>query len=283
MPWGPNENPGMNCELNGLIATLSTGPFGIADKAGDTNKTLVMRSIRKDGLILQPDRPATYVDAMFLQELGSARPKLQGAVWTTSASVPQSSGGDVAWLYALSIDVTAKWQLSQADFFPRVEASSGWVARRWHQGHMPTACTAGSLAVGSGCLLSGAIRNDRAMPDVFNDRPIMVQNDTHVFDLIQMAPIAENGWVLLGELNKYVSVSRKRFSKVQFVPSGIVVEVNGTAGEEVTVSALQPGGADMQDDWRITEKKVVFADSQTKSVSFSSEGSTASVPAIAWI
>merc|ERR1711959_790818 len=52
-PWGPPSNPGSNCELNTIIATLSTGPVGIADKAGDTNVTLVLRSVRRDGLIMQ--------------------------------------------------------------------------------------------------------------------------------------------------------------------------------------------------------------------------------------
>jgi hypothetical protein len=44
---------------------LSTGPFGIADKAGRTNLTIVNRAVRKDGLVIQPDRPASYIDAMF--------------------------------------------------------------------------------------------------------------------------------------------------------------------------------------------------------------------------
>jgi len=36
MPWPASGNPGSNCELNTIIATLSTGPVGIADKAGLT-------------------------------------------------------------------------------------------------------------------------------------------------------------------------------------------------------------------------------------------------------
>jgi hypothetical protein len=68
--WGKTktgwENPGSNCELNAIVATLSTGPVSIADKAGDTNSTLVRRCIRADGRILQPDKPATSVDSMLL-------------------------------------------------------------------------------------------------------------------------------------------------------------------------------------------------------------------------
>jgi hypothetical protein len=44
--WGEHMNPGSNCELNALISTLSTGPVSLADKAGDTNASLVRRCIR---------------------------------------------------------------------------------------------------------------------------------------------------------------------------------------------------------------------------------------------
>ena len=64
--WGAHTNPGSNCELNAIVATLSTGPVGIADKPWDTNATLVRRCVRDDGRILQPDKPATAVDSMFV-------------------------------------------------------------------------------------------------------------------------------------------------------------------------------------------------------------------------
>lgn len=138
---------------------------------------------------MQPDRPASYVDAMFLQKLDPLSRPLHGAVWTTYASVPESSGGVATWHYALSIDVTTKWQVSQADFYPKMEASSGWVARRWHEGHIPRPCVPGRPAVESGCLLTAAIHTEDAMPYILNDRSIMVQNDTHVFDLTQFRPL----------------------------------------------------------------------------------------------
>ena len=62
--WGPHANPGSNCELNAIIATLSTGPFGIADKEGDTNKTLAIHYGSVDGkLSLVPGRVTVVLDA----------------------------------------------------------------------------------------------------------------------------------------------------------------------------------------------------------------------------
>merc|ERR1712060_297508 len=118
-------------------------------------------------------------------------------------------------------------QLPQTDFYTIMSASSGWVARRWHSGNVPTACRSGQSAIESGCVLGPAIRSEASMPSVLNDRPIMVQNDTHVYDLMQLAPIGENGWVLLGEVDKYVSVSGKRFQHVEFTSAGIDMVVSG--------------------------------------------------------
>ena len=51
-------------------------------------------------------------------------------------------------------------------------------------------------------------RSARDIPAFHNIRPIMVANDTRVFDLLELAPVGHNGWVLLGEVGRYVRVSR---------------------------------------------------------------------------
>lgn len=52
-----------NWQLQALVIGLSTGPNGPSDKIGYTNPSLVMSTVRGDGLTLQPDRPATLTDA----------------------------------------------------------------------------------------------------------------------------------------------------------------------------------------------------------------------------
>ena len=81
--------------------------------------------------------------------------------------------------------VRAAWRLSEADFYPRMRAAEGWVARRWHAGHAPVPCAPAARAVASGCVSGPAIFADAAMPQVKTDRPIMVRNDSHAFDLWQ--------------------------------------------------------------------------------------------------
>lgn len=266
-PWDVHSNPGSNCELNTIVATLSTGPVGIGDKAGETNKTLLMRSIRSDGLILQPDKPATPIDFMYMQETNlSHRPRFAGQVWSSHAAVSGNDGNNLLWHYIFTVDVLEQWQLSDTDLYPVMQASAGWVVHRWHTGHTPTACLHTARAVDSGCLFSKPIREVSSMPFVLNDRPIMVQNDTHVFDLLQFAPIFKNGWVLLGETEKYVSVGSKRFKQVNLVEDGFTVVAKGVPGEVISITALDPvrssSSSIQTEEWTVVVKTITFIGSE---------------------
>ena len=152
--WGAHTNPGSNCELNALVATLSTGPVGIADKAGDTNATLVRRCVRADGRILQPDKPATAVDSMFAGAqrtgLASSRatqgddradgggrvrrvrraPPPTGHVWATSTTLPTSAGAGVGQ----GVDGRGSGSTSQANVPPAIYhyVLSVDVTQPWH-------------------------------------------------------------------------------------------------------------------------------------------------------
>lgn len=140
------SNPGSNIELNAIVATLSCGPFGISDKAGATNITIVARACRSDGLIMQPDRPATYIDAMFDEGtvLGAnvvfsqrtGQQPANGHVWSTFAAVPLKNTTttlpgrpDLAAMvrthYVLSINLSTAWKLAENDLYPPIAASTG--------------------------------------------------------------------------------------------------------------------------------------------------------------
>ena len=67
-------------------------------------------------------------------------------------------------------------------------------------------------------------------------------DDFHVFTV---APVFANGWALLGEPGKWVSVSRQRFA-IRSAPihawATVTLEVSGTPLEAVTVSCRSPSG-----------------------------------------
>lgn len=57
----------------------------------------------------------------------------------------------------------------------------------------------------------------------------------HVYAVV--VPVLPNGWVFLGEVGKYVPLSRARFERAEATPGGVEAEVAGVAGETVQVCA----------------------------------------------
>ena len=106
------------------------------------------------------------------------------------------------------------------------------------------------------------------MPAIHNTRPIMVQNDTRVFDLWELAPVSLFGWVLLGEVGKYVRVSADRFEEVSFSAAGVTVRLSGSAGETTAVTALQPLALPGGGDWLVQVRDVTFGKSGKATLAF---------------
>ena len=52
--------------LQAAVLTLTKGPVCPSDKIGRANRDLIMRSAMADGTLLQPSRPATQLDMMFV-------------------------------------------------------------------------------------------------------------------------------------------------------------------------------------------------------------------------
>ncbi|XP_048245188.1 uncharacterized protein LOC124119100, partial [Haliotis rufescens] len=80
-PRGHNTEP--YPELNALVATLSTGPVGPSDMIGKFNKTIIMKSVNSEGLILKPSRPATAIDNMIRRLAWNDFEGPDGEVWST--------------------------------------------------------------------------------------------------------------------------------------------------------------------------------------------------------
>eukprot|EP00665_Eupelagonemidae_sp_cell47_P017842 gene17842-biopygen411 len=194
------------------------------------------------------------------QEDGARRRSPRGMVSAASTAV-----GPQVWHYILSIDVTTPWRLSGDDLYPKMPGGSGgWVAHQWFTGHAPTPCVDGSRALASGCV-SASVRSARDIPAIHNTRPVMVRNDTRVFDLLELAPVVY-GWVLLGEVDRYVPVSNDRFDDITFSAAGIRATVSGSAGETTTVTALEP--AKGEDEWVVRVKRATFGETGKVAITF---------------
>jgi hypothetical protein len=286
---GVKNNPGSNCELNAMIAVLSTGPFGISDKANSTNATIVSRACRSDGLIIQPDRPASYIDAMFddttilgantIWSHNTGQHPARGHVWSTHVAINAT-----VTYFVLSIDIKIPYQLSALDLYPppcmmhQVECkSNAMVVYRWGN-----RCVNGTDdAVRSGCVTIAEDAN-RLATLITNDRGVAVKNDTHTFDLHQFAPILSNGWVLLGDLQKYVSVSSKRFASILTTSHGALqVTAIGVANESMQLTALRAERVGSRRKWSVVVVAVQF-DSSCRTVQVHGQSSPACTKVVTW-
>ena len=129
-----------------------------------------------------------------------------------------------------------------------------------------------AMAVRSGCVRN--VTSELTMPVIHNDRGIAVANDTHAFDLHQLSPVFSNGWVLLGDLERYVAASHKRFASIEATAEAeadsgtasslLRVAVIGAPAERLRVTALRPQGGVPLGEWDAVTQNVAFAASCNK-------------------
>jgi hypothetical protein len=84
-------------EVEALLAALSAGPVGIGDQIGKTNRDIVMRTCREDGILIKPDVPIAAIDACFRTNSFLARAPLIGEAFSAHPAG--------RWIYVASCNV----------------------------------------------------------------------------------------------------------------------------------------------------------------------------------
>ena len=72
---------------------------------------------------------------------------------------------------------------------------------------------------------------------IFTDILLFPATKTTDFHYWNLAPILNNGWALLGELNKIIPVSETRITNILNVGMDYLVSVTGVEGEKVSITA----------------------------------------------
>ena len=200
---GPETNP----DREALMATLSCAMVGPMDGIYLLNKTRIMTTCMADGVILKPDVPVHTADSCFYQKQQTEDP---GICWVYHTWSDLNGVGRIHYHY----NDKAGEQLTPAMVHLTIQDVGKYVLRNWYTGELSVLNTTNSLTAGY---------------------------EGHVY--ATLSPIGTNGWVLLGEVNKYVVGASKRFGKVSYTPweGGISmsVEVMGIEGETVIVCAAK--------------------------------------------
>lgn len=217
-------------EQEALISSLSAGMVGVGDKIGAADPTLLLRTCRKDGLLLKPDKPATPIDAMFLPH---KRPFI-----TTTYSERKGFG---KWIYLAAYHLAKNHK--ERTLFDRLWALISYggqdVSKQfifpdevndWHVDLRKDLEIEGPVVVYNWRTKEAFVAIDR-----FDIQPI-----EHLYDYAYyvIAPIFSNEIALIGESEKFVTLADKRFSEIDIQNDSINLQLEGVPGEVICLKAF---------------------------------------------
>jgi hypothetical protein len=216
-------------EAEALVSALSAGMVGPGDEIGAIDPELVARTCRADGLLLKPDRPATPIDAMFIEherpfttwtwsDLPGLGRTYYVAAYHLAEKHPERTVQDRAW-FIMQYDMA-----EPDDLFVLPDAVSDW--------HLAPAADLGAKAA----LAAYDWRSGTAWPA---GGGVGIPPTEHLYDFsyLVLAPIQSNGLALIGEAGKYVTLSDRRFLSATPDSTGFEIELAGAPGEVVQLLA----------------------------------------------
>lgn len=190
-----------------LIAALSGGPVGPSDKIGASDAALILRTCRKDGILLKPDRPATPIDIMFLYNksniVGGKKPWI---VTTESAH----EAGKTVYLAATNL-----WPAHMYEPFLTFEEAG--ISGK----HLVYDYLTGKYLISSDRLNFGFMPLEKTFYYV-------------------LCPLLPNGMAVVGETGKFITLSRKRFPSVVLEKDTLALAIAGVPGEVIALKLYSP-------------------------------------------
>ena len=213
---GPTENsPGEPyAEIEAMLAALSGGPVGIGDEIGATNRELVMRTCREDGILLKPDVPLAATAACFQGNRFTEPELLIGETYS------QHPAG--RWIYVTTFNAFQGRQTIVGEVGPAQLGDAApdgpvivfdWRRRQWQR-----------LEPGQGWNLSLEFQD---------------------WDYRVLCPVLPGERAVFGDISKYVTVADHRL-RIACEADGLELRVLGVPGELAEIrgwSAASPRGA----------------------------------------
>jgi hypothetical protein len=207
------------------VAALSSGPVGIGDRLGRTDRALVMRTCREDGMLVKPDVPVAALETCY-----RGHPLIEPIPLVGEAHTRHPAG---LWHYLVGIHV---WRGDQP------------IAYRFDLADL------GPLRP-KGPLLAYDFRRARAeRVEASGAGPAWeVELQPQAWDYRILCPVLPGEIAIVGDVSRYVSAGDARLRDVRATGSGLAFEALGCPGEcfEITgwsarppraVRALEPSG-----------------------------------------
>ena len=216
-------------EIHALAALLSTGPVGISDGAGLTNKTLIMRTCAQNGRLLQASRSSCSIDDQFVLEAFG-----HNSINVWAAPFGPKNINDL-WNIVYAIDMEKPYNLMVNSLYPALNKNFVYMVRNWHN---YTNCKNNTMAIANGCIMLTNEKKDGFLYTL-NPQPIQKPME-HSFELVTISLASFDELVFIGELNKYVSSSENRFDNLMIEEMSLSVDIVGDSNENIEITILKP-------------------------------------------
>jgi hypothetical protein len=156
----------------------------------------------------QPSRPATNVDATYLERSGlGSGPK--GEVWSTGSFV-----SDMMYSNVFVAELEVDWSLPVSSL-----------------GYSGTVVVVESNSTGTPQVIEGGGSLNAVACGKWD------------FQVYSVSPVLSNGYAVIGEANKWVPVNNMRFADISYDSTSITASLRGVEDESVEVSwLLRDGG-----------------------------------------
>ncbi len=239
--------------LESVVSSMLNGPVQISDRIGYSDVNLIMKACNAEGLLLRPDVAAGPIDDCFTNRAFFPA----GGNSSNDGGAPCPSGSQVHSTYS---SLTIQWE----DFAgnPRSAVSRySYVLSANNPGvsgvnmlraeDLPyKALDFGNFQTHDQVWLAWEHNNSHVVRMFSASQPLQLQpSDEYNFEYYSFIPVhpisvlnattnPNGGWLLQGEVSKWISVSRQRFGPhLHFHKDGSVeVGIMGVATESVTVS-----------------------------------------------
>jgi hypothetical protein len=222
-PYGDHPTE-PNWQLEAITVALSTGPNGPSDGLGFSNASVILATVRADGITLQPDRPATIVDAALLASITQgALPDVRS---TSTVYHDYATPAFYAWHHVLAVGLAADFNMPVAGLGASGAATNYAVFDFFAPGAPRAVAPAGgrfNVPAGQGQPSAPA--------------------KAHNIQFLTLVPQLPGGWWLVGEKGKYVRMSKQRVTAMAFLADGFSATVATAPGERVAFLVAPASGA----------------------------------------
>ncbi|KAH3722992.1 6 carbohydrate binding protein [Pelomyxa schiedti] len=221
--WSTTEQlgcPYILCrEPNPVIQTLSSalagGPLAIGDKIEFTDSELVMHTCMLDGTLIKADRPAIPLDKAFLQFDG-----IDPSVVHLGETRATVSG--MTWHYIFCTELPYDMDIYPEDLGMD---NSGIVVDYFDDPNSPS-------------------EFNSTLPLHLATQGTVAPYTIVPYKYYVIAPDLSSGWVFIGDMSKFITVSSTRIQLVDYDTAGqVYVEAIGSPEETITLSFYSPTGA----------------------------------------